>query len=158
MGRILTVVKIILKMMSKLYLEINEPYGQRFDLTKHEELEFIGVYHKGKKLSNNFENYRPLFKATKSGFEYLLINHKNEDFFGRTLDFTNDFKVIEPGKILKIKNYNYYYLSDDPIKVNAIFEAWINSNPLVYIGDKLFQKLDKINNYTWAFYFNGLEY
>ena len=132
-------------------LYFNEP----FCLHIGENLKFICMFSKGKKAKNIFD-YRPLFEGETTGKKYILIVTEHP-FFGVNLDFTDvsDLNKISDSHY-KLKNYNYYFLNEDPSKLIEILNLWKSKDPkLPYPGNGLITKMSSVKNYTYSYKFNG---
>lgn len=137
-----------------MILKLNSPCS----LNMGEDLEFIDNFYKGKKVTSNFLNFRPLFKGVKTGKYYLLIcTVRDYSFLGVELNFEDGFKIITPDHY-KLKNYNYYKVDKNLPFVEEILTNWRKSDPLVHMGSYTHSKISKIKGYSYAYEYNGKFY
>lgn len=137
-----------------MILELNKPYA----LNLGEDFKFTGNYYKGKLQGKiKTENLRPMFKGVNSGDEIILLLEPYNDFLGNRISLISsiDYKYEPIYKRIKNGVYNYYFLNNDVSLVEGFFTLWKNSNPLIHIGNKTHQKMNKISNYTYAYKFNN---
>jgi len=143
-----------------MILQINRPYG----LNLGEDFEFICNYYKGKKTTYDPSKIRTHFRGVNTNTDILMYFESDAfglksigNLIGGTIGilYFNNLKVIEEGRHYKNKNYNYYYLDNNPLKVVQWLRMWKNTNPAVHIGDLTHMRIDNIQNYSWTYRFNN---
>lgn len=127
-----------------------------------EDYKYIATFCKGKgKLT--LEKMRILCKGVKTGKEIFLGLEGRENFFGRTLSYqvftidVSEWVTPDHAKGEK-KMYNYYRVSSNISTVDEFFTAWLNSDPMVHIGNYTHQFVTAIKDYKGAYEFNNKVY